>query len=69
MGNAIIVFLLIIVYLLPMIVATQRDHRNTTAITVLNIFLGWTFLGWVIALVWACTDQGRTVPNTAGDAG
>jgi hypothetical protein len=25
------------------------------AITVLNVLLGWTFIGWVVALVWAST--------------
>src|SRR5262249_14514948 len=29
-------------------------RRQTAAICVLNIFLGWTLVGWVIALVWAC---------------
>jgi len=27
--------------------------NNSTAITVLNIFLGWTFLGWLGSLIWA----------------
>ena len=44
-------------YLLPWIVATNRGHRNSGAILVLNLFLGWTFFGWVMALVWACTDN------------
>ncbi len=44
-------------YLLPWIVATNRGHRNSGAILVLNLLLGWTFLGWVMALVWACTDN------------
>lgn len=43
----------ILIYFLPAIVAIKRQHCNTLAILVLNIFLGWTFLGWVGALVWA----------------
>jgi hypothetical protein len=27
------------------------------AIFFLNLFLGWTFLGWVAAFVWACTSN------------
>jgi len=45
----------VLVYLLPYIVAGSRRHHNRAAIFALNLFLGWTFLGWVIALVWACT--------------
>lgn len=44
-------------YCIPLVVAQQRRHRNTMAIGALNILLGWTFLGWVAALVWACTDN------------
>lgn len=43
------------VYFVPAIIAWQRRHRHRVAILVLNIFLGWTFIGWVIALVWAFT--------------
>ena len=47
----------IIFYFLPSIVADKRNHNNLSAIMALNLFLGWTFLGWVIALVWALTDN------------
>ena len=40
-------------YFLPTILAFARNKRDTTAILVLNILLGWTVIGWVIALVWA----------------
>jgi hypothetical protein len=33
--------------------AEERRHRNLAAIVVLNLLLGWTFLGWVGALIWA----------------
>ncbi len=42
-------------YMLPAIIAFNRRHRNRIAIVVLNILLGWTFLGWVAALVWSFT--------------
>lgn len=47
------------VYFMPWMVARSRGHKNAAAIAVLNFFLGWTALGWVIALVWAYTD-GKT---------
>jgi len=37
-------------YFLPGIVAHGRDLKNTTAIFLLNLFLGWTLVGWVVAL-------------------
>lgn len=43
------------VYMLPAFVAWRRGHRQTGAIAVLNLLLGWTILGWIGALVWACT--------------
>jgi Superinfection immunity protein len=44
-------------YILPAYVAAKRRHANTLAITVLCLLLGWTFIGWVAAMVWACTDN------------
>jgi hypothetical protein len=57
-------------YLLPAIIAHLRRHKEELAITALNIFAGWTFGGWVIALIWACTmdlrerEQGRRQEDT-----
>ena len=41
------------VYFIPTIVPFVSQQENRGAIMVLNIFLGWTFIAWVIALVWA----------------
>ncbi len=40
-------------YFLPAIIANRRNHHNENAIAVLNLLLGWTFIGWVVALVWS----------------
>lgn len=42
-----------IFYLMPSLIARSRRHRNRMSIFVFNLFLGWTFLGWVISLVWS----------------
>ena len=52
----IVLLILLVVYLLPGIIAYKRKHHNASAIMSLNIILGWTVLGWVGALVWACTN-------------
>lgn len=41
------------IYMIPTCVAASRRHRNTMAIAVLNIFFGWTLLGFVGCLVWS----------------
>lgn len=43
----------LLLYIAPTMVAAKRKHRNVEGIFLLNIFLGWTFIGWIIALVWA----------------
>ena len=50
---AVVLALGLIAYFVPAIVALTRRHHNTAAISVLNLFLGWTLIGWVISLVWA----------------
>ena len=45
------------VYFVPTIVAIVRHVRNVLGIVLLNIFGGWTFVGWIIALVWSIRDE------------
>jgi T4 superinfection immunity protein len=40
---------------LPTLVARFRRHPNAFPIFLVNLFFGWTFVGWLIALVWAST--------------
>jgi Superinfection immunity protein len=40
-------------YFLPFIVALARSKRDVLGIFLLNFFLGWTVIGWVVALIWA----------------
>jgi hypothetical protein len=42
-------------YMLPWAIAATRGKANSGAIGILNFFLGWTFIGWVAALVMACS--------------
>jgi len=44
-----------LLYLLPSALAMKRRHHNASAIALLNVFLGWTIIGWLAALVWAAT--------------
>jgi Superinfection immunity protein len=44
-------------YWVPTIAASSNHHRNRIAIGMLNLFLGWTVIGWLVALVWADNDN------------
>jgi hypothetical protein len=44
-------------YFLPTFVGFFRKHPNMTPILIVNIFLGWTLVGYVVALAWAFTAQ------------
>ena len=51
------IFLLIslLLYFLPAYLA--RHKSNFTAIFLVNLLAGWTFIGWIIALVWALSSE------------
>lgn len=38
-------------YFLPAIIAGVRHTHNSTGILLLNLFLGWTIIGWAVALL------------------
>lgn len=46
-----------VIYFMPSIVGRNRDHKNKLGIFVLNLALGWTLIGWLVALIWACSGQ------------
>jgi len=50
-----------LLYFLPTVIALVRGHLSGFAIFLLNLFFGWTLIGWLIALIWSCT--GNTVGN------
>lgn len=47
---------------LPTIVAVRRKHGNAVPIFLTNLLLGWTIIGWAVALIWAYTEQRITTP-------
>jgi len=55
--NIVSIIALIVLYLLPTIIAFNKNKKQKLGICILNIFLGWTFLGWLASLVWSiCKD-------------
>ena len=57
-GGAVAALLLLVVgvglYFVPTIVAITRKVTNQGSVAVINFFLGWTLVGWVMALAMAC---------------
>jgi hypothetical protein len=51
MGYVILFLVFLFVYFLPYIVAEARHSDRRTQVLLINIFLGWSGLGWIVALV------------------
>jgi hypothetical protein len=55
MGDAILLVVAVI-YVLPTVMVWASKHRNRGPITAVNLLLGWTIIGWVVAFAWALSD-------------
>jgi hypothetical protein len=51
--------ILFLVYWLPTIIAVRREKANKAPIFIVNLFFGWTGLGWVGCLAWALMEERR----------
>jgi hypothetical protein len=60
-GSGVLFGLLLVacLYFLPTIVAAARHVANDGSVAVINFFLGWTFIGWVVALAVAARSKPR----------
>ena len=61
-GSNIALLLLLIVlfawvHFIPTLVAAHREHYNTHTIFVVNLLFGWTIIGWLVLLAWACSGE------------
>jgi hypothetical protein len=64
LGLPIILLILIgvvafVLHFLPTFIAGSRHVQSFWWILLINLFFGWTLIGWVIALVWALQDRPR----------
>ena len=55
-----VVTVVVCIYFLPALIAARNGHSHPGAVFALNLLLGWTFLGWAGALVWALVTPPRT---------
>ena len=59
-----IVTLFTSLYMLPWAVAASRGKANQWSVFLVSLLLGWTVVGWVVALVMACTAHRHLLPGT-----
>jgi len=60
-------FISLAVYIVPIIIAFIRKHNNFVPICLLNVFTGWTFLGWLAALLWSLNSDVQQVEENRVD--
>ena len=49
-------------YIIPGLIAWDRDHHDQRKVWIVTIVLGWTGVGWLIALIWALNGP-RKAPS------
>ena len=62
-AGLIVLLILIGIYLIPTIIAICRKAHYSAAAITINILLGWTFLGWVLALVLSLLNKPDRMPQ------
>jgi hypothetical protein len=50
------ILLLFLMYFAPSIVACVKQHPRRYGIYLINLFIGWTLLGWLFALFLSLLD-------------
>jgi len=55
MGTFLFGIVFFAIYFLPSILGYNK--RNFSSILMLNFLLGWTLIGWVVAIVWAVSYE------------
>ena len=60
MEHVFITIIALAAYFLPSLIAIVRKHHNVVPIVLTNAILGWTIIIWLVALIWAFTNQKAT---------
>lgn len=55
--NPTLLWVFAILYFVPSVIGFVRKHSSRFGILVLNLFLGWTFIFWVVSLAWALSKK------------
>lgn len=58
MENTIALLIFILIGFLPIILAFIRGHESRWGIAIMTVFLGWTGIFWLWALIWSVSAKG-----------
>jgi hypothetical protein len=58
--GAIVAVVVVVAYFVPTIIAVVRKHHWIPRIFVVNVLLGWTVIGWIVAFHMASTSRTKT---------
>src|SRR5690554_854430 len=53
------IIVILILYFVPTFIAAIKGKSISVAIFALNLILGWTFIGWLVAFIWALTNDNK----------
>lgn len=70
MSTVVIIFIILAgltIYFIPTITAYAQEKRNKGPVFVINLFLGWTFIGWIAALIMAVSKDKHIVIHTVNE--
>ncbi len=56
-GAIVVIILIVGFYLVPTLIAETRGAKHAGSIFAINLLFGWTILGWIAALIWACVED------------
>jgi len=60
----ILIAISLFIYFIPTLIAGNRSHREIWGIFILNLFFGWTLIGWVAALIWSASGKAGHAEST-----
>lgn len=55
--GVLIIIGIVVFYMLPTVIAHLRNHESCSSVAILNVMFGWTVLGWLAVLIYACAGS------------
>lgn len=56
-ATILILLVIVVLYMLPSLIAFGREHPLRQDITLVNIVVGWTLIGWIAVFLWASLSR------------